>query len=399
MTEINKKKAVVIVHGIGEQESFDTLFDFYDGIYSFLRRALKWHGGSLKDEYERKAENEAEKERLRGMIARDLELDTKAHLLPRSVGLAKEASVDITYRDETVRVHEVWWAKDFAPPKLLGVYKWFFFSALLPFKKPPLGYLTGLFTLALFLIVTVVYVLIVLGYYLARITRRFKWISPLFAWMANFAEKGIINYAGDVEVYLNDQRQAERISRYLKERLKDLLNKDDISEVHIVGHSLGTVITYEVLCDMTEKAPPGFDKVRKYATAGSPLDKIRYFFGDKKRFSRKISPKIEWTNYYAAADLVTARLDYYKDAVKNVKVANRIPLPHSQYWKNTFVVKDIINKAFTYKVFQDYPVANKTLFGSIFCWAYMTVMFLMPLGVLCLMYFIYLYFAWGTGVK
>jgi hypothetical protein len=376
MNSISKEKAVMIVHGIGEQESFDTLFDFHEGIYSFLGKALKWHGDNLKKEYDQVKDNEAKRVEIQSNIPRELRIGTDEYLLPRSVGLAKEAYIDIIYRDEAIRIYEVWWAKDFTPPKLFAVFRWLFDSALIPFKKSLSSKILGVFTVLLYLIVALIYGLISVVYFFSSIVERLRILQPLFRWIKKSIEKGVVNFVGDVEIYINEAEESKKICIYLKGRIQTLLADEGISEINIIGHSLGSVITYEALCDLTESKPNNFSKIRNYITAGSPLDKIRYFFGAKRRFSREIDTNINWINYYAFADLVAARLDYFKRPVKNIGVANSIPLLHCRYWKNLFVMKDIISRIFTYDIYEKYPVSNNPFPGAFICWGYMLLIFI-----------------------
>ena len=360
-----KIKAIFIVHGIGEQESFDTLFDFYDGIYSFLRKVLKWHGKDLRREFQAFEDDEGQRIEVQKRIKENLRIGSDAHLLPRSVGLAKEAYVDIIYRDETLRVYEIWWAKDFTPPRLGVVIKWLFDSALIPFKKSILSWPMGVFTTLLYLFIFSAYIFLLSLYYVSMIDKRLKLFRPLFGWLRKLLKKGMTNFVGDVVMYINDDEQAGKIANYLRGRLQAVLADETVSEVNVVGHSLGSVISYEVLCDLTGSHEPGLEKIKHYFTAGSPLDKIRYFFGANDRFNREIDEAIPWTNYHAIGDAVAGRLDYFKRPLENVMVANRIGIIHCNYWKNLFVMRNIMSKLFTYDVFSEFPAKNKFLWFSL----------------------------------
>ena len=125
----------------------------------------------------------------------------------------------------------------------------------------------------------------------------------------------LINYVGDVAVYVSGRRSATtlsgraRILQQCSRALSDLLLERDpttgrpvYDRVLIAAHSLGSVIAYDtmnVLLNIARTAVPGdagsiqcgdLKRLRGLITFGSPLNKIFYFFreqGDPKLVLRR----------------------------------------------------------------------------------------------------------------
>lgn len=122
-------------------------------------------------------------------------------------------------------------------------------------------------------------------------------------WIRNF----LINFLGDVAIYTNlNQRQTnfavrsqilEECGHAITSLYNDLQNEGDDFEIVVAAHSLGTVIAYDTLNDLFNRArigapAPGAQatmpqarevclKLRGLLTFGSPLNKTYYFFRDQ----------------------------------------------------------------------------------------------------------------------
>jgi hypothetical protein len=202
----------------------------------------------------------------------------------------------------------------------------------------------------------------------------------------------VVEYVGDVVIYVSSYK----VSKFEKTRgeIQDAvfkvvrqlyLARDDgdpsrplYNKVVIVGHSLGTVIAYDMLnaaisWDMTEKnnSMDVVGRTSALITFGSPLDKTAFLFRTqvsgpqflREALAAQRQPLIlnyeefrplqsfHWTNIYSRADIVSGCLKYYdtpekpdpamtpepfRNPVKNViDWAAWIPvLAHVQYWKD-----------------------------------------------------------------
>jgi hypothetical protein len=126
-----------------------------------------------------------------------------------------------------------------------------------------------------------------------------------------------------------------------------LLRTAGCREIHVLAHSLGSVITY----DWLSAADNGNQSVRVLHTIGSPLNKFWYIdhAHDRRRADAEGHPNIlqcHWTNYWAWSDWVSGRLARYAGA--RVRIADirlrwlgPVLLSHVRYWKNSAVIAGI----------------------------------------------------------
>lgn len=187
----------------------------------------------------------------------------------------------------------------------------------------------------------------------------------------------VVQYVGDVAAYVSPQA-LDRFSD-LRAEIKNgvcriasaILGAEtpdgdfEYDRVAFVGHSLGSVITYDVLNRLILDDGTGAsfldaeERVRLLLTFGSPLDKTAMIFGLnaqgtgvlREQMAARVQPLIEdyahrklsWVNVFATLDLFSGRLDFYDDPkdplypsrrVVNVRDgAATVPLAaHEQYW-------------------------------------------------------------------
>lgn len=125
------------------------------------------------------------------------------------------------------------------------------------------------------------------------------------------------------------------------------LRQAGCGEIHVLAHSLGTVITYDWLCGPDS----GDSGVAVLHTIGSPLNKLWYIdhARDRRRVDAKGPPnlhKCRWTNYWAWSDPVSGRLVRYESAalqLSNTRL-RRLGYPlvsHVGYWKNPVVIDSV----------------------------------------------------------
>jgi pimeloyl-ACP methyl ester carboxylesterase len=104
--------------------------------------------------------------------------------------------------------------------------------------------------------------------------------------------------------FMDEDGVAARIRQRVKDALRPLLEAGH--EVMVVGHSLGSVIAYEVLWELSwREAVP--QRVGAFLTLGSPLGMYyvqRRLLGRRERGARRYPANIRhWTNVSAAGDL------------------------------------------------------------------------------------------------
>lgn len=230
------------------------------------------------------------------------------------------------------------------------------------------------------------------------------WIGDRFGWATRgvpslfvlagvlgcslIARSFLVQYVGDVAAYVSPQA-LDRFSD-LRTEIKDRIGRlaqaiveaacDDgrfeYDRIAFVGHSLGSVIAYDVLnrlildetLNLTRARP--LERIRLLLTFGSPLDKTALIFGlngkgtgvIREQLAARVQPLIEdyrfrqvqWVNVYSVSDLFSGKLDFYDDAANRDSVGRRVvniddpealvPLAaHVQYW-NTSTVWSILHR-------------------------------------------------------
>lgn len=232
---------------------------------------------------------------------------------------------------------------------------------------------------------------------------RFGLLWLVVLWITRQVRNVLVQYVGDVAAYVSSHtvnrfwqirgdifQAAMRVARAVY-GAKNAEGHPAYGRVVVVGHSLGSLISYDMLngalledyvaepARESERAPASEERsplgvARRTAalvTFGSPLDKIAYLFrlqrprSDIVRevLSNSIQPLImnpgfrpkRWINIYSWNDLISAKLDYfdppggeepsqYPGRVDNLydHAANVPLLAHNQYWKNPLLGKVLL---------------------------------------------------------
>jgi hypothetical protein len=208
------------------------------------------------------------------------------------------------------------------------------------------------------------------------------WLSQheLWIWLGLFivsikVRQLFVQYLGDVAAYVdshsldkfNDMRS--KIKTKVFEQAKAVYSNPQYEHISMIGHSLGSVITYDTLNalinhdELNEKSLNVINRTRLLITFGSPLDKIAFLFASQIRkatatreaLAATLQPliqqyvpfrSIKWINIYAPRDIVSGKLEFYDD-IKNAEYSTErkidniidkeatIPLiAHTEYWKN-----------------------------------------------------------------
>lgn len=222
----------------------------------------------------------------------------------------------------------------------------------------------------------------------------------------------LTRYLGDVVFWCTYE---ETDARFKKRReilcygvnvLKHVLKDDKCQRVVVIAHSLGTAIAHEVLLelgkddwarthnnldfelcgvDLIENCEIG--KIEHFVTAGSPIDKIHYFFesdpGRSHRYTRVAesirgdmgrkpfgnnnnTPFLHWINFWDKADVISGSLESPPNRtdtevrVDNIEVSNGELFPgaaHTTYFRNRTVLgylfEIIYENKYSYRVIRE----------------------------------------------
>lgn len=293
------------------------------------------------------------------------------------------------------------WAWWLAVTVVAAVAIWRLWEILLGFGrdlKAPGGIGRTLLVAVLFLGLVASAVLLVLAFYnlafAAAPAERSGLAWVLLVVASAFIRKVLVQFVGDVAIYVmpykldafNMLRKEIRETVYKvanglyemtqqqrqqqgkeKEEQKALPEYDHIV---MVGHSLGSVIVYDVLNWLIredEAAGKKLDVVRRtplLLTFGSPLDKTAFIFGlqgkdtteARESLAASVQPLIQsdefrpthWINVYSPWDIISGKLKFYNlpDAPQPPGVENEIDpnattllIAHTEYWGNSLIFR------------------------------------------------------------
>lgn len=96
-----------------------------------------------------------------------------------------------------------------------------------------------------------------------------KILEPVGKLLVKLIALAMSDFMGDIVVYAQDPDQAQRIRSVVIDQIKHFDQHDEVADIHIFSHSLGTVITYETLFYHLPKDYRG--NIRTYVTIGSVL--------------------------------------------------------------------------------------------------------------------------------
>jgi hypothetical protein len=188
--------------------------------------------------------------------------------------------------------------------------------------------------------------------------------------------KLLVQFMGDVAAYIDSHSLDRfsdirtRIKARVFEQTKAVYSSKQYEHIAMVGHSLGSVITYDTLNalinydELNGNPLDSVNRTKLLLTFGSPLDKTAFIFSSQKgettatreALAATLQPLIQayypyrninWINIYAPHDIISGKLDFYDDKKApgyndKRKVHNiidedaMIPLAaHVEYWNNT----------------------------------------------------------------
>lgn len=200
------------------------------------------------------------------------------------------------------------------------------------------------------------------------------WVVLLL--VSRIIQKLLIQFMGDVAAYIDSHSLDRfsdirtRIKARVFEQAKAVYSSEQYEQIAMVGHSLGSVITYDTLNalinydELNGNPLNSVNRTKLLLTFGSPLDKTAFIFSSQKgettatreALAATLQPLIQaydpyrninWINVYSPLDIISGKLDFYDDPKasgynKKRKVHNvidedaLIPLAaHVEYWNNT----------------------------------------------------------------
>jgi hypothetical protein len=228
--------------------------------------------------------------------------------------------------------------------------------------------------------------------YLPRTVRGLAW--PLLVAVSAFVRKFLIQYLGDVAVYVTPYKldgfyQLREDIRQCVYKVARAVYSQDYEEVFVVGHSLGSGVVYDTLNllinEDTAAVKAGQTSLQVAArtplllTFGCPLDKFAFLFGTQKQRTSEAREALaatkqpliqgyqfrpsQWINIWSRWDVISGDLDFYdipfsvydpnvrddhnldrnSKHVQNVKDPNATTLfaAHTQYWDNPLLYETL----------------------------------------------------------
>ena len=186
------------------------------------------------------------------------------------------------------------------------------------------------------------------------ITETARWYTKLWHWAKNIVGKAVSDApaAGlrkakkilpsvldaliDLPLYLEEGKGAA-IRRLVKEKVEEAINNAAGEGVVLVGHSLGSVVAFDVVNEYIKMGEGR--KIKALVTMGTPLEwvtKIRQALGIETRLDGVAD--VEWLNFYDEQDPVTLRRKLNAEmfaGVNNIKCSSGKMLisAHCAYWK------------------------------------------------------------------
>jgi hypothetical protein len=202
-----------------------------------------------------------------------------------------------------------------------------------------------------------------------------------------YARHLIVQYVGDVAAYVQPHKlgkfgalraaikaEARGIAEVVY-NMKKPNGEPKYDRIAIVGHSLGSVVAYDLLNEMlvrdiADGEPRKVcERTPLFLTFGSPLDKIAFLFkgqGSRTGTTREnlaaarqplildyaYRKRLSWINIYSKKDIISGSLDFFDDpedaANAHLRIENledslcKIPLnAHIEYWDNQLVFEKL----------------------------------------------------------
>jgi hypothetical protein len=214
------------------------------------------------------------------------------------------------------------------------------------------------------------------------------WVVVLL--LSEVVRRFLVQYLGDVVVYV----ESHTVDRFadLRARIRECVTEraravyaaggaDAYEQVVVVGHSLGSVVSYDMLNQLLcedaidrQAGRPTRDVARRtplFLTFGSPLDKTTFVLAIQHRRTTQArealvasaQPMLQgyewrperWVNIYSPWDIISGSLEYFDlpgssdpRRVDNLRdrEATTLLMAHVEYWENG-LLPEVLSKALT----------------------------------------------------
>lgn len=216
-------------------------------------------------------------------------------------------------------------------------------------------------------------------------------LKPYFDWLDKLTSRTLIKYVGEIAIYTTTDQKSrhfqvrQRILTGALELLESLLLDQQYDQVVVCGHSLGSVIAYDLLnrlnikTNLLEHYPIPVEKLAGLVSFGSPLDKIAFFFREHiqpqqyvrrqiidQLFSFKarairldqnlhhidcsLQAKLDhipWINFYSDADPMSDHLDFCEVAAQDnihLDLGHSAAQAHVGYWQHSTLYQTLVQR-------------------------------------------------------
>jgi hypothetical protein len=375
-----KKIAILLIHGIGEQKAYQTLDGFTQ---TFLKTIKKMDPENAPDTtHKLTACNEF----------------TRSYIRVADVKTMSTGYVDIHeyywahFPQRTVNYEDIIkWLKDTSR----GAIKFYHQNAELVKKYEKRGsraFKKGAFKKHGYLHLLSSFRILVIFLGILLNIREVQFLlknSVILNWLFKKINKMMIDYVGDIVAYTGTDKKSEHhkirqtIIKGASEYILSLLKSSDYDRIIIVGHSLGSVIAYNALnrinlkINLDPELSPLAEKIRGLITFGSPLDKIAFFFREQvskqeylrgqiidhihsfkaknwyaensadilKSEIKQFLDDIHWINFWDPKDPISGELDFYKvDQNLALDMKGKWGTSHTVYWNFSKMYQKIIEQ-------------------------------------------------------
>lgn len=224
------------------------------------------------------------------------------------------------------------------------------------------------------------------------ILRRIPIVYSIYKYLKAKLEDKIVKYIGDAVVYTTTDRKMrhydvrKEIIYDARQFIELLIKNPKYKSVFVAGHSLGSLIAYDVLTRIHKRPIPDaekdqwdgvYKKIEGLFTFGSPLDKINLFFRELKKEDEELRIQmtkniynfkkekrgadlvedltvknlgddegndVPWLNIYDGNDPVSGHLDLFKvDKQLNLKMKEDYGIAHIKYWEAEELYKHFLD--------------------------------------------------------
>jgi hypothetical protein len=299
-------RGVVFVHGVGDQRKSDTLLDLGDPLFGWLQ---KWYAAFGDDVGVR--------------VGR-----TSLSFSPVDVGLADTPPwTTFEFADRHWSIAEVWWAESNRKPTLATMLWWSLLHLwdiianltrsvaervnrfLHPEGHPtqPARWVQAIDVLNCLGLLILYPLLAIVGYVLLipLIVVVLIPIPALQNWiLLRIVQPMLVINAGEFRMYLEDEVQAANVRRRVADSVDWLADKQGCTDIIIIAHSEGCVVSFGMLTDTEFRAQA--DKVSKFISVGAGLNKSWVLKPGLKRLHGPLAGDTLWVDIWASFDPVPA---------------------------------------------------------------------------------------------